>query len=450
MELAYHFLDLLGLNLDACERDIRRAYARQLKSIDQENNQAGFQRLRDAYESALEWAAWKAGAADAEADTNDRFDRDVCFDPDAHAHVHADAACTDETALTAPQAFEPAAGKPLLANSAAIGRAAFARLEADLDTLALHPAAHPDWEPWVTALLQYLEADELVSIDARTVFEANLVIRLAEGWQPGHDHLFDVAGEVFDWSDGRSLARFGQHGAFLDRAVTDASAFKQIDPEHQLMLQQKMQALRLRTPIDARQLRADQRDIELMMVRFPALMHVTVGNDNVDYWRNTCSFFPDQGAALEIVDQQPLAPMPKPFIARMRSKSGFHGVSLALILLLICAFFDVSSERQPHQARGLVPQHVLERHMAPVRYQTQPHVKPGLLTVALIVFLDKSNRVMMADITGTSGDEKFDEAVRQALQEATPFPAGTPKMFGVDYAKQIEPAKPAPAMQSPR
>ena len=47
------------LNADAEERDVKRAYARKLKQIDQENDLQGFQDLRNAYEEALAWLTYR-------------------------------------------------------------------------------------------------------------------------------------------------------------------------------------------------------------------------------------------------------------------------------------------------------------------------------------------------------------------------------------------------------
>ena len=60
------FLTLLGLDAHADLASIRRAYAKQLKQIDQERDPAAFARLRDAYEAALAWLS----QTDAKANPN--------------------------------------------------------------------------------------------------------------------------------------------------------------------------------------------------------------------------------------------------------------------------------------------------------------------------------------------------------------------------------------------
>ena len=63
-------LDILGLGGDADEREIKRAYARQLKQTRPDEDPEGFQRLHDAYRCALEHVhdrAWRDDHGDAAA-----------------------------------------------------------------------------------------------------------------------------------------------------------------------------------------------------------------------------------------------------------------------------------------------------------------------------------------------------------------------------------------------
>lgn len=96
-------LQLLGLPGDASTRDIRRAYARLLKSTRPDDDAHGFQRLHEAYERALAAAAWRERSAAAqEADGHDRDDG--ALDPhDPHDPYDDDDDGTDAPADADPE-----------------------------------------------------------------------------------------------------------------------------------------------------------------------------------------------------------------------------------------------------------------------------------------------------------------------------------------------------------
>ncbi|HEY0063843.1 MAG TPA: hypothetical protein VGC21_17125 [Telluria sp.] len=67
-----YFAKRLGIEPDADERTIKRAYARELKLIDQAADPAGFQDLRESYEAALFWLRHQADImGDAEVEQSD-------------------------------------------------------------------------------------------------------------------------------------------------------------------------------------------------------------------------------------------------------------------------------------------------------------------------------------------------------------------------------------------
>lgn len=340
-------LERLELAPGADERQVRRAYARELKRIDQQNDLAGFQYLRECYETALAWAQDEV-QDEARADPQDRAqDRTDASTLAVAAGVHADAEApvrapallptqaapphvppasppaqtppAQTPADTAsshavppasppsspqpPQQTPPAPAPPMLqalhsapadpdqVAPARLGAAVFADFVKRIPALTVLPdrTSRDDAQriaPWIAALREALDDPRLLHLDARVFFEGRIAALLADGWRPGHHLLLAAAIDVFGWDrERRALERLGHAGVALDAALEQRAVFQTQDIQARTQQREVLDLLRQPQLPGKRALRRRAGSLVLMMAHFPNLLPMVAPHAAAVAWR---------------------------------------------------------------------------------------------------------------------------------------------------------------------
>jgi hypothetical protein len=458
------FLQRLSLGTDADAKAIRRAYARELKLIDQEADLPGFQALREAYEIALQWAAHQTAQPQPAPAPPALMHLDMPDAPAATPAPPAPAPALMSIALESDP--EPDAVDPnQLAN------AVFARF-ANASAALVKARLFDDESLWEAELRLRLNDDELHNITARTTFEARIAHWLCGDWRAGNAALFKAATTVFNWSlDRRRLLPFGHAGAFLNSAIEEAAMFEG-QARDDLMAQRSVLAkLRRDEEPGTKDLRLDMASAERMVERFPNLLAILVNPQVLTQWRALYQ------RTLNVARARPPAPtmadtMPEPVLDRDPSKRGFDVAKIFFVLLAVasvlrmCAVqrsqadFDSFQARVPQAAParvepntppaagperpalGRVPldQQSIDRIGRDIDYKPAANAPAGVRLVRFDIYLDADGKVLGMNKTQKSMDIAYDEAVERAIRRAKPFPpevgTRTTLQFSLTYTRK--------------
>lgn len=272
------YLQRLGLDQQADERVIRRAYARELKQIDQETDPTAFQTLREAYEAALSWAQWQKEDAAATA-----YDEAASIET-----AQQPTPATSATPSTPAEALASASHAPKPPPYMAQANAAFS----DFAQHTAVPGAALDTSAfWQTQLERSL--DQLVSIEARELFEHHIATLLTQGWQPGHEMLLVAAADIFSWKeDSRRLYQLGMAGARVDRALEEHAMFTL--QQETARWQQSLLIARLRNPQPpgSGELIRNHTRLEWLQANYSTWLAIITNADAIPRWQQAYADLP--------------------------------------------------------------------------------------------------------------------------------------------------------------
>jgi hypothetical protein len=302
MEAAALF-SYLGLPDTADEKEVRRAYARELKKIDQETSPGAFQELRETYERLM--LHLRRQQVEVQAETA--------------APAPAPAPVVEAEPEPAPA---PAAPTPEEVGRQCIG----------LLVERLKNSPFRDRDDAEAFLQDALNSDALANVDARQFYEWAVASILASGWRPGHELLLTPAIDVFGWKKDRSrLLYLGQAGHVIDTVIAEIASFDSQNISDRIEQREVIRALREDGVPKTTQLLKTLPLAEFVAAAFPAWIFVAANSQAVAKWREAAEKIPKWRRKL-VRNPRP-APggaRPKP---QAESKSGYGWLWLAFIVI---------------------------------------------------------------------------------------------------------------------
>lgn len=443
-------LAYLGLDADADERAVRKAYAREVKQLDQHEQPERFQTLREAYEAALRWCR-SPRAADGEADT-------------AAGDASPPASASDQDAPAPQPVAQPAPRKSYAQRHAKLlvpkhvpiytavvvpsweeeARTQWLMLQERIRSFASSPEGNilVNWHQMLASVLAQQAWQDL---RARPWLERQIADLLAAGWRPGHQYLYEAAAALFHWNlDVTRLRALGEAGHLLGRALDQQQHFLQLaDDQRRAMLQA---IARLRDPRQPERYEINFMlpSLQLLMARYPQWMHVVTSMVNYERWCQS-------GMQPEPQDAGPLSvERTQQQRRQVASWSGLLGGLLAVFCLLFLgshlsqpkhtkteapSMRELEAQGQqilweashPQQARPEVPSFGQLRAQAlilpHVAYTPPPDVGNRQVRYLLIL---SGGRPEKAELIESSGVPAFDQAVRRAIGQVSSYPSELP------------------------
>jgi hypothetical protein len=315
------FLHRLGLPADANERDIKKAYARELKLIDQEKDLAGFQALREAFEHAKRWAQMqerKQEQIQAQTQTQEQTqklgqeqiqeqepkpqvavataDDDALMTFDFNPNEQAEERPRQSVATmqtTAPRPAPPIAPQvDFFREQEADGDLACERFLAAIAVIPL--TRGPQVEKAMREQLEaVLSEPRMVSLVARTRFEHGIAQFLASGWKPGSELLLNVAIAAFKWdADNQRLPAIPAVGRVLNQVLEERSALSQFPGTARFDVVEVLQRLRYGPEANEQDIVAHMYALEIVERRFPVLLRLTSNAKAVAQWHEAAALVP--------------------------------------------------------------------------------------------------------------------------------------------------------------